>query len=458
MNGATVTFTATAGAGINILGAGAAGRTWFGRDLRREPPTRVGGQVGTAVGRLTVTFSTGPARRSIVTKSDGVTTVTAGDGRSGPTRSPSAMRARRTPPGVSLTDTLAGRLHPRHGHPSQGTCTGARASPARWARSPRGASATVTVTYTVPSSTTGSPQATRRPSSSTTTDPNTAQQHGDRLEHRHDQRRPLGHQDRRRDERDRRRRGHPDVHDHRQQRGPVGRAGGVSLTDTWPAGFTRGTVTPSQGTCTGSPSFTCALGTIAAGGDATVTVDLHRAARHDRAARQHGVASSSAATDPDGAQQQRQPTSNTVTTRRPLGHQDRRRDDRHRGRRRHAGPTRSPSATPARRTRRRSALTDTWPAGFTRGTVTPSQGTCTGSPSFTCALGTIAAAARRTVTVNYTVPARTTGQPDQHGHGQLSTTTDPTAAQQQRLRHEHRHDQRRPADHQEPRPGDGDRR
>src|SRR6185369_9807048 len=31
----------------------------------------------------------------------------------------------------------------------------------------------------------------------------------------------------------------------------------VSVSDTWPAGFSRGTVTPSQGTCTGSPSFTC---------------------------------------------------------------------------------------------------------------------------------------------------------------------------------------------------------
>src|SRR5439155_288272 len=47
----------------------------------------------------------------------------------------------------------------------------------------------------------------------------------------------------------------------------------VSLSDTFPAGFTRGTVTPSQGTCTGSPSFSCSLGTIAKNGSATVTVD-----------------------------------------------------------------------------------------------------------------------------------------------------------------------------------------
>ena len=34
----------------------------------------------------------------------------------------------------------------------------------------------------------------------------------------------------------------------------------MSLTDTWPVGFTRGAVNPSQGSCSGSPSFTCSLG------------------------------------------------------------------------------------------------------------------------------------------------------------------------------------------------------
>src|SRR5207244_5223782 len=47
----------------------------------------------------------------------------------------------------------------------------------------------------------------------------------------------------------------------------------VTLTDAWPSGFTRGTPSPSQGTCTNvglGPDFTCALGTIPAGGSATV--------------------------------------------------------------------------------------------------------------------------------------------------------------------------------------------
>src|SRR5262249_12978570 len=52
-------------------------------------------------------------------------------------------------------------------------------------------------------------------------------------------------------------------------------ATGTTLSDTWPSGFTQGTITPSQGTCTPTgvgSDFTCDLGTIAAGGSATVTV------------------------------------------------------------------------------------------------------------------------------------------------------------------------------------------
>ena len=47
----------------------------------------------------------------------------------------------------------------------------------------------------------------------------------------------------------------------------------VLLTDDLPFGFTPGTITPSQGTCTlAGGTVTCELGTIAAGGDAVVTI------------------------------------------------------------------------------------------------------------------------------------------------------------------------------------------
>ncbi len=53
-------------------------------------------------------------------------------------------------------------------------------------------------------------------------------------------------------------------------------------------------------------------------------------------------------------------------------------------------------------------LTDNWPAGFVQGTISPTQGSCSpvgAGPDFTCALGTIAAGASATVSVDYSVPA-----------------------------------------------------
>ena len=79
-------------------------------------------------------------------------------------------------------------------------------------------------------------------------------------------------------------------------------------------------------------------------------------------------------------------------------------------------PSRSPTAVPS--DAQAVSVADTWPAGFSRGTVTPSQGTCTGTPSFTCSLGTIAASAGATITVTYSVPVVDHRRPDQHGHGQ----------------------------------------
>jgi uncharacterized repeat protein (TIGR01451 family) len=48
----------------------------------------------------------------------------------------------------------------------------------------------------------------------------------------------------------------------------------VSLSVTWPSGFAQGTISPAQGSCSpvgAGPDFSCALGTIAAGGSVSVT-------------------------------------------------------------------------------------------------------------------------------------------------------------------------------------------
>lgn len=49
-------------------------------------------------------------------------------------------------------------------------------------------------------------------------------------------------------------------------------ASGVKVIDTWPAGFTRGVISPSQGICDTAVNFTCDLGSIAKDGTAAFTV------------------------------------------------------------------------------------------------------------------------------------------------------------------------------------------
>ena len=62
-----------------------------------------------------------------------------------------------------------------------------------------------------------------------------------------------------------------DLHDHRQQRRPGGRAG-VSFTDTWPTGFTRGTLPAGCANVGAGPNFTCSLGALANGAVVTKTI------------------------------------------------------------------------------------------------------------------------------------------------------------------------------------------
>ena len=75
----------------------------------------------------------------------------------------------------------------------------------------------------------------------------------------------------------------------------------VSLVDTFPSGFSQGAITPSQGTCTAGVPFTCDLGTIAAGGNATVTVAYTVPASTTDSPQVNTVSVTSAVPDPDTA-------------------------------------------------------------------------------------------------------------------------------------------------------------
>ncbi len=71
------------------------------------------------------------------------------------------------------------------------------------------------------------------------------------------------------------------------------------------------------------------------------------------------------------------------------------------------------------------SLDDTFPAGFSRGAIATDQGTCSGSPDFTCDLLTIAAGDSVVVTVGYTVPPSTTASPQTNSATVDSDVDDP---------------------------------
>ena len=95
-----------------------------------------------------------------------------------------------------------------------------------------------------------------------------------------------------------------------------------------------------------------------------------------------------------------------------------------------ATPTPSPSPTAGRPTRR-VTLTVGWPAGFSQGAVSPSQGSCApigAGPDQSCSLGSIAAGGSATVSVAYTVPASTPGGPQTATATVSSPAIDPVLA------------------------------
>ena len=76
-------------------------------------------------------------------------------------------------------------------------------------------------------------------------------------------------------------------------------------------------------------------------------------------------------------------------------------------------------------------LSDAFPAGFLQGSISPSQGSCAAvgpGPDFSCGLGTIPAGASATVTVAYSVPAGLAGGTQTNAVSVASPTSDPNSA------------------------------
>jgi Domain of unknown function DUF11 len=89
----------------------------------------------------------------------------------------------------------------------------------------------------------------------------------------------------------------------------------VSLTAAWPSGFVQGAMSPSQGSCASigsSPDFSCDLGTIAAGGSATVTAGYTVPASASAGTRPMTVSVTSAVSDPDSTNDSATDTTDVV--------------------------------------------------------------------------------------------------------------------------------------------------
>jgi uncharacterized repeat protein (TIGR01451 family) len=182
-------------------------------------------------------------------------------------------------------------------------------------------------------------------------------------------------------------------------------ATGVQVTDNLPAGVTFDSVTSSEGTCSeASGTVTCALGTIASAGNATVEVKVRPQAEGSVS---NTASVSSDAFDPNGADNSASAdTSVTASADLSLTKSDA--PDpiaagqsltytltAHNG-----GPS---SATGVQ-------VTDTLPSGVTYDAATPSQGTCAeASGTVTCPLGALASG--QTATVDITVHPTGPGSP-----------------------------------------------
>ncbi len=172
----------------------------------------------------------------------------------------------------------------------------------------------------------------------------------------------------------------------------------VQVTDNLPAGAAFDSATPSQGSCTEAAGIvTCALGTLAYDGDATIEIKV-RQPNPGTSTNQASV--STTVSDPNSAND----SASTDTTVDPAADLSLTKSDSPdpvmEGEQltytltvANSGPQDAPAVQ----------LTDTLPAGVTFDSATPSQGTCAESAgTVTCELGTVANGASADVQINVT--------------------------------------------------------
>ncbi|MFZ5863100.1 MAG: DUF11 domain-containing protein [Nitrospirota bacterium] len=198
-------------------------------------------------------------------------------------------------------------------------------------------------------------------------------------------------------------------------------ATGVTVTDVLPANVALVSATPSQGTCSGTTTITCSIGTLNNAASATVTIVVTPTAAAAGTLSNTATVTSSVS-DPNTSNN----SSTTGTTVNPAANLSIIKSD-------------SPDPVLAGQNLTYSitvtnngpssatgvTVTDTFPANVVLVSATPSQGSCSGTTTITCALGTVANAATATVTIVVTPGAAAVGTLSNTA-SVASSVTDPT--------------------------------
>jgi uncharacterized repeat protein (TIGR01451 family) len=203
-------------------------------------------------------------------------------------------------------------------------------------------------------------------------------------------------------------------------------ANSVSVTDTIPANTTFVSAMPSQGSCSGTSTVTCALGTIASAGSATVTLTVKADPSVPGGSTISNTAAVSSTTSDPNAANNSSTASTTVSTSADVMIAK-------------TGPANAAAGSNIVYTLTISnsgpsdassvSVTDTIPANTTFVSATPSQGSCSGTSTVTCALGGITSAGSATVTLTVKVDsAVASGSTISNTAAVSSTTSDPSAA------------------------------
>ncbi|HEV3133851.1 MAG TPA: DUF11 domain-containing protein [Acidimicrobiia bacterium] len=201
----------------------------------------------------------------------------------------------------------------------------------------------------------------------------------------------------------------------------------ATVSDTLPTGTTFVSATPSQGSCAGTTTVSCALGAIANGASVTITLVVHVGPSvADGTVISNTASVSSTTPDPTAANNSATSTT-TVAASADLA----------------VAKSDSPDPVVAGTdltytitvtnngpsSAQNVTVNDTLPTGTTFGSATPSQGSCAGTTTVSCALGSIANGASPTITlVVHVGPSVADGTVISNTASASSTTADPTPA------------------------------